>query len=169
MTKIYVLLFLAITFSQVLAFNPPHYCQRDPRWGRERLGAGPDTIHSGGCLMTSVASMLAGCGVKVNGQLPNPSTMNAWLKAHNGYVGDNFKWASIGPLGFRFQGHVKAKADITRALSHGKYVILCVNHGHHYVLAKGIAANGYSVMDPAMGGKSVYGFGEVVNAAIYQH
>jgi len=169
MNKTYILLFLALSFASVLAFNPPHYCQRDPRWGKQVLGSGPDTIHSGGCLMTSVASMLAGAGVRINGQLPNPSTMNAWLKAHRGFIRDDFIWGSIGPLGFRFLGKVTGQSQITQALRSGKYVILCVNHGHHYVLATGVTNGGYTVMDPALGGKPVYKFGEVVNASIYHH
>lgn len=44
-------------------------------------------------------------GIKVNGLVSNPSTLNNWLKKNGGYVsGDSFVWDSTRPLGLPFSG-----------------------------------------------------------------
>ena len=45
--------------------------------------------------MSSTAMLLAGTGVKVNGQIADPHTVNAWLKSNGGFSGDLFIWGSI--------------------------------------------------------------------------
>jgi len=116
--------------------------------------------------MSSVASMVAGRGGKVNGATPNPETMNKWLKTNGGFSGNNFVWGSLKPLGFNFEGKVKGQNQISSALNNGKNVLLNVNGGRHYVLATGVDKTGYTVMDPGYQ-KTHYKFNEVVNAGVY--
>jgi len=168
MSKTALLIIAVFCLTSTLAINAPVFKQGDPRWKGQTLGFGPSTIGSAGCLMTSVTSMVNGAGVKVNGALPNPSTMNAWLKSHGGFQRDLFVWGSISSLGFKFQGKISGKTSIVNAVKgKGKYVILNVNKGGHYVLATGgVTSTGYNVMDPGYN-KSHYTFAEVVSASVY--
>ena len=162
-----ILVVTLLCFKSIIAFNPPTYRQGDPRWGKEILGFGPNTIAAAGCLMTSVTSMVAGEGVQISGVVPTPDVMNNWLKGNNGFVsGDLFVWAAVEPLGFNFLGFVTAKDDVVNSLNQGHLVILNVMKGGHYVLALSDTGSGYSVMDPA-NFKAVYGYSEVVRAGLY--
>lgn len=50
--------------------------------------------------MTSVTMALGGIGYDFT-----PSTMNQWLKGHNGYYdGDGYLWNSVNILGMQFRG-----------------------------------------------------------------
>jgi hypothetical protein len=71
--------------------NDTWYSQRDPRWARETLGSGPDTIGQSGCLITCVASAL-------DPHWP-PSLLNGWLKRNDGYYGMGFRFDSVERLG----------------------------------------------------------------------
>ena len=42
-----------------------------------------------GCLMSSTSMALAGHGIDVGGKGANPGSLNAWLRAHNGYTPTN--------------------------------------------------------------------------------
>eukprot|EP00949_MAST-11_sp_MAST-11-sp1_P002653 g2653.t1 len=72
----------------------PHYMQCDPRWANDTIGVpgakGRSTICMEGCALTSLASALAGFGVRLPGdsELPTPGTLNRWLLGHQGYVCD---------------------------------------------------------------------------------
>lgn len=174
MTKVLLLVaFLALVgvihygLEHLLAFRPPTYLQSDPKWGNITLGYGPANISAAGCLMTSISSMAAGEGIKMDGAPVNPETMNYWLLANNGYAdGDDFVWASIDSLGFTFEGFDNTTTQALSDLHSGKLVILNVAQGHHYVLATGSTDVGFTVMDPA-GWKAVYPFDEVVRSGIY--
>jgi len=170
MSKTVFALLTVLCFTSVFAaFNPPKYSQVDSRWKNQILGFGPSTIGSAGCLLTSVSSMIAGNNVNVDGALPNPSTMNNWLKKNGGFSGDLFVWGSISKLGFAFEGKVSNIVDIIKNYNTpGKYVILNVNQGRHYVLATGRTNDGFNVMDPGYS-KTFYKNNEIVSASIYRH
>lgn len=53
--------------------------QRDPRWSSKKLGFGNTTIHSYGCTITAIASLLN----------TTPDAVNDRLKAVNGFAGTN--------------------------------------------------------------------------------
>ena len=159
MFKLVVL--LALSAAVINAWNPPTFKQCDSRWAHETLGYGPDTICQAGCLMTSVTSMVAGCGHNYN-----PSTMNSWLKAHGGFQGDLYVWGPIKEFGFNYQGQITGTAAIRAAVTAGKRVILNVNNGHHWVLALKDTGSGFDVMDPGYNTKH-YAYSDVVRAGIY--
>ena len=107
--------------------------------------------------MSSAAMALAGIGQTSY----NPSTLNAWLKTHGGYVQqDLFVWASINPLGLVFTGFI-GNADIASKLNGGGIVILNVHNGGHWVLATGISGNTIYVNDPGYSTTS-YSMSEIV-------
>ena len=161
MSKTALLIIAVFCLSSVLAWSPPNFKQCDSRWGSQILGHGPDTICKSGCLMTSVTSMVVGCGQKYD-----PSSMNAWLKSHGGFSGDLFVWGSVSSLGFTFRGKITGTPAIKAAYKAGQRVILNVNQGHHYVLATGDSGTGFNVMDPGSN-KAHYTYGEVVSASIF--
>ena len=83
--------------------------------------------------MSSVSMALHSRGKTVDGKKTTPGTLNTWLKAHGGYVGNYFVWGSVGALGLKFSTHTSNHADIKNCLcDSGCEVILWVNYGGHY-------------------------------------
>lgn len=87
--------------------------QRDPKWNRKKLGFGQTTIHSYGCTITSLASLLD----------LTPDVVNDKLKEVGGYAGTNKNliiWSKIDEAfdnaSFKFRGYeydnFKVKAAI---------------------------------------------------------
>jgi hypothetical protein len=147
---------IAMLLVLAAARTYPLYKQCDTRWGSEHLGTSTTTICQAGCLMSSVAMALAGCGHSYN-----PSTLNTWLKGHGGYVsGDEFVWGSVKPLGFAYEGKI-ANSQIGSHLSAGNIVILNVHSGRHWVLATSISGSTVSVHDPGFSTTS-YTLSEIV-------
>ena len=110
MLKILIMYFAALLgFTGVDSFwemdparSYPLYKQCDPKWGNDQLGTSSNTICRAGCLMSSVAMALSGCGISYN-----PQSLNHWLKGHGGYVnGDLFVWASVNSLGLTYKGKI---------------------------------------------------------------
>lgn len=127
----------------VLSRSYPMYKQCDSSWAKEQLGTSSNTICSAGCLMSSAAMALSGTGHSYN-----PSSLNAWLKGHGGYVsGDLFVWASINQLGLSFEGKVP-NSQIKSKLDQGKVVICNVHNGGHWVLAHSYNGDNIMVNDP---------------------
>jgi hypothetical protein len=137
---------------------PTTYAQHDPRWAGSRLGSSPYTLGGQGCLISSVASMLA----DVSGDPKwTPQELNTWLTVNHGYSGgSNFIFNSIDALGIvKYESladyAMPAPMDkIERYLSEGGYVIVKVDFNpatmqveQHYCRYLG---NG-RVMDPWYG------------------
>lgn len=133
----------ALLVVGILTRTYPMYKQCDNAWRNEQLGTSSNTICSAGCLMSSAAMALAGTGHSFN-----PSTLNAWLKGHGGYVsGDLFVWGSINPLGLTWEGKV-SNSQIKAKLDQGRVVICNVHNGGHWVLAYGYNGDNILVNDP---------------------
>jgi len=169
MAKLIAIIVLLNVLAIFGAFNPPVYKQYDSRWSDIILGFGPDTIGHSGCLMTSVTSMAAGYGIKINGSIPDPIIMNEWLKENGGFVsGDLFVWDSVKPLGLVWQGFVFDPFTAINLMKQGYNVILNVLGGHHYVLALAPNEVGFDVMDPGYI-KTSYTFQDVVRYSYYKY
>jgi hypothetical protein len=141
----------------------PLYKQCDSKWGNEHLGTSSNTICKAGCLMSSVAMALSGCGHNYN-----PGTLNTWLKGHGGYVsGDLFVWGSVKSLGLNYIGKV-SNANIESNLKAGHIVILNVHKGAHWVLATSMSGSTIQVHDPGFSTTS-YTLSEIVagNSGLY--
>jgi len=155
---------LSLLVVAIMARNYPLYKQCDPQWANQQLGTSSDTICKAGCLMSSMAMALSGCGHAFN-----PSTLNTWLKGHGGYVsGDLFVWGSVNPLGLTFaakvaNSHIKANLDV------GNVVICNVHNGGHWVLATGYSGDTIYVNDPGYQVSS-YTLGQIVDGqnAVYR-
>ena len=159
--KVVIFVFLVVG---VFTRTYPLYKQCDSAWKNEQLGTSSSTICSAGCLMSSASMALAGTGHSFN-----PSTLNAWLKTHGGYVsGDLFVWASINSLGLTFEGKV-ANSQIKTKLDQGKVVICNVHNGGHWVLATGYNGDNILVNDPGYSTTS-YTLSQIVDGqnAIYR-
>ena len=124
----------------------PLYKQCDPRWGNDTIET--TTVCAVGCLMSSTAMALAGHGIGVGAARADPGTLNAWLRANNGYDSSNdFNEAALPPLdpqhiawsdagGMHRQNDVPLPA-IQALLSAGAPVIANVDKGRHFVLVVG--------------------------------
>jgi len=149
---ILVALLLVIAASRTY----PLYKQCDSRWANEQLGTSSNTICKAGCPMSSVSMALAGIGKNYN-----PSSLNAWLKGHGGYVsGDLFVWGSVNSLGLSYVGKI-ANSAIGSNLDANNVVILNVHNGGHWVLATGHSGNSIHVNDPGYS-TTAYDLSEIV-------
>jgi hypothetical protein len=134
----------------------PLYKQCDAKWGSEQLGTSSNTICKAGCLMSSVSMALSGIGKNYN-----PSSLNAWLKGHGGYVsGDLYVWGSVSSLGLSYVGKI-ANSAIGSNLDANNIVILNVHGGAHWVLATGHSGSSISVNDPGYS-TSAYNLADIV-------
>ena len=110
--------------------------------------------------------ILADCGKTINGQSPNPRSLNAWLSANNGYSSASLVWSSLSNFGLTYVGKVSSDASIKSYFDNGKAVILNVNNGGHWVLMTGYSGNNYEVNDPGYP-RTSYSTNEVINSAVY--
>lgn len=155
---------LAILATGVLGIDFPLYKQCDSKWGQEQLGTSSKTICSSGCTVSSAAMMLYALG---NTQL-DPSTLNKWLIENKGFDrGNNFVWGSISKFGVSFYGFI-SNSQIKEFLDQGKFLILNVRSGGHWVLATGYSGDTIYVNDPGYSVES-YTLSQVVNGrtAVY--
>lgn len=131
----------------------PLFKQFDYTWANDTIQT--KTVGAVGCLMSSTSMALASHGVGIpsagssGGTLATtPGTLNAWLRAHHGYVGDNDMDEEAVPALDR--SHVSwsdgtsmhrtndlSLADVAARLASGQPVIANVMHGHHFVLVVG--------------------------------
>lgn len=103
------------------------------------------------------------------GNAYNPSTINTWLKGHNGFAsGDLFVWGSVNPLGLSYSGLI-SNSNIYSNLASNNIVIINVLNGGHWVLATSMNGNTIYVNDP---GKSTasYTLSSIVpnNSRVYR-
>jgi hypothetical protein len=107
--------------------------------------------------MTSAAMALNAIGNSVN-----PSSLNKWLTANNGYVKDDlFVWASINSWGVTFAGFI-SNNKIAKYIDDGYIVIVNVHNGGHWVLATGYQGDTINVNDPGYISVS-YTLSQIVN------
>lgn len=116
------------------------YSQRDLKWAAVRMGTSIGTIGSVGCLITSIASMLADAG-----KIYTPDTLNSWLIQNGGYVSGNlFVYASIDKLGAtQFKTRIDCPKDpapigqLDAEIIASNFVLVKVNNGlppdYHWV------------------------------------
>lgn len=62
-----------------------HFWQRDSKWGDMRLGFGGTTLAQEGCLVCSVADIIA----DTIDQDVTPAKLNRWLARNDGFIGGN--------------------------------------------------------------------------------
>ena len=158
------LILIGILTILALGRNYPLFSQCDPKWGNDRVGTSSKTLCQIGCLVSSSAMALAGTVAKDQ----NPGTRNKWLTANNGYAGTQYIWSTVNKFGLNFQGFV-ANSQIKSNLDAGNIVIVNVNSGSHWVLAKGYSGNDILVNDPGYS-KTSYPISGIVdgNSGVYK-
>lgn len=135
--------------------------QSDSAWGSISLGGSNETISSAGCLVTSVAMLIAKSGVETNVEGDfNPGTFVQRLNQIGGFYGASFVWGSVSEAAPSFQfvsrtyvsGQSRSQKLQTLAnlLNQGYYVVAEVkgNTGQHWVAIDGIDGNNIMMMDP---------------------
>ena len=142
--------------------------QCDAAWGSAVLGSST-TVCTSGCVVCSLASGMAGRGIKVSGATPTCGNLNTWLKANNGFSGNLLIWGSVAGFGLTYEGQTSTIAAIKTAICAGKIVILNVNQGGHWVLAKSYNGDIFTVNDSGYT-KSTYAASEIylAKAAVYR-
>lgn len=130
-------------------------------WVSIPLGNSHETIKSAGCLVTSVAMLIAKSGVptNVNGEF-NPGTFVESLNANNAFTGTGaYKWTtspaapsfqkagSIGVSGYSKQQKLNKLIEL---INNGYYVVAEVkgNTGQHWVAVDAVAGQTIVMMDP---------------------
>ena len=129
-------------------------------WTSVPLGSSNETIQSAGCLVTSVAMLIAKSGVETNISDFNPGTFVEQLNNNGGFSGANFVWASASNVAprFNYQGKVNVAGQSRKEklnklkglLESGYYVVAEVkgDTGQHWVAIDGISGDSILMMDP---------------------
>jgi len=142
----------------------PLFCQGDPAWRTERLGAsgeGPTLAHAG-CAVTACAMALS----RLGGRVVTPDALVRHLRASGGFKGPLVDWSSAGsaiPAGPRASPGDLDCTRVDRELAAGRPVLLRVVHEvqgrpqQHWVCLTGRDARTgqYSANDPATGRTTV--------------
>ena len=138
--------------------------QRSPAWANVPLGSNGETIGSVGCLVTSVAMLIAKSGVPTP-EIPNfnPGTFVQFLNTHGGFNGSLFIMSGATAAAPRFvlqnQFSVagwsrEAKLNkLKELLSDGhNYVVAEVkgNTGQHWVAIDAVQGDNVVMMDPGL-------------------
>jgi len=141
-------------FPRAVALDVPAFRQDDPRWHDDPLGDTTDTLGTAGCAVTSAAMVLKSYGVDTD-----PQRLNAYLTAHQGYVGTGYiVWEKAAELG---QGGIeKAYEDLPSywridwQLMKRNPVIVRIHFpggGMHFVVIAGKRGFDYLILDPGAG------------------
>ena len=156
----------ALSASCKVNRSSPLYKQCDDRWRNNKLGSS-STICAVGCLMSSVASGMAGAGKTINGQTVTPSVLNSFLLSNGGYSGNLYVWGTVERFGLRYEGQTTDKGTLRTNICANKMVILNVKNGGHWVLATGYDGDTFNVNDSGAT-RYTYPSGEVVRGATYR-
>lgn len=85
--------------------------------------------------------------LKGNGYDYNPRMLNNWLRANDGYSGNDIVWGAVNSIGLKYEGKIGAGL-VKNRLDQNKIVIINVNGRGHWVLAYGYSRNSIKVNDP---------------------
>ncbi len=139
-------------------------------WTGVQLGSSGKTIKQVGCLVTSVAMLIAKSGVQTNIADFNPGTFVTYLNSHGGFSGANFVWASVSQAAPNFkyvssvsvagQSQAEKLNTLKGLLDKNYYVVAEVkgNTGEHWVAVDGISGDGkVLMMDPGSESTDMWG------------
>jgi hypothetical protein len=138
----------------------PQFYQGDPRWGRDPVGATPDSMAAVGCAVSSAAMVLASYGADVD-----PGRLNTFAATHQGYTPQGWLYweaaAAYPPaIARKIYEDKPSYALIDRNLLAGNPVIVRIRlpgGTTHFVVIAGKRGFDYLIRDPAgRGGGVVY-------------
>ncbi|KAJ3431001.1 hypothetical protein M0812_02677 [Anaeramoeba flamelloides] len=174
-----VIIILLISFvepKKVVPYNYPVFKQCDPRWASNVMGKNGDTICQVGCLMSSTSMAINGHSIKIDGKNSDPETLNAWLRANDGYDdGSDLKEnviPQIAPSKISWVGRADSltrEQVIEKLKSHKDIVIANVMNGRHFVLVVGYDDSDdsfYYVNDPGFT-RSTYKASDIVGWRLF--
>ena len=132
--------------------------QYDSSWGSVTMGPSRTTLKSAGCTTTSLAILMAKSGAVTDMSNFSPVTLARTLQYSNTgcmkYWDDYNSWKSYAPT-FRFVGQYSLSGSISNKastikgyLDDGKYVMIVVRNGGHYVAADRVEGNTVYIHDP---------------------
>jgi hypothetical protein len=131
-------------------------CQRDPKWGKEKLGESPLTIARWGCTTCCICMI-----TDYFGFYKDPVEIQKYIK----YTDNNHPqgpgliiWQSINIGGLKFEKRLYAQNDteIQKSLKDPKKAVILEVNKNHWVLVIGKIpfTNIYRIADPLYGDKS---------------
>lgn len=140
-----------------MSFTTNLLWQNDPRWANTPLGFGPQTISQWGCLTTSLAMLVNGCGYN-----ETPATLSQKMTAIRAFNGAAINAYRIGEA---FPGVAMANlvdctnvaaplTTIDAELAGNKPVLVCVDQSpasgiqDHWVLLYAKSGSDYLMLDP---------------------
>lgn len=141
-------------FPRRVELAVPQFRQADPAWRLDRLGDTESTLGAEGCAVTSAAMVLKSYGVNTD-----PQRLNAFLTAHDGYVGQGWlvweKATDIQP-GCAEKAYEDAPSHwlIDSNLLRGNPVIVRIRFPSgitHFVVICGKDGLDYLIRDPGAG------------------
>ncbi|MBL9119611.1 MAG: pre-peptidase C-terminal domain-containing protein [Phycisphaerae bacterium] len=124
-----------------------HFSHIHGPWKNEKIGTSTTKIKKDGSILASLSMALAYAGADVD-----PSTLNQWLKSHNGYKGSStVKWLTAaqydGPQGLDYigPGSITTMAKLRQALDQGRIVLARSDRydtTSHWVVIRHYTGNG---------------------------
>ncbi|KAM9968152.1 hypothetical protein ACTFIW_002588 [Dictyostelium discoideum] len=157
----------------VIPYSYPLYKQCDSRWGGNEIIN--QTICDVGCLMSSCSMAIAGRGITLNNVVSTPGSLNSWLQANNGYVGDDLleetALTGVSPS-IQWVGSYSATDfsmdQVVDMINKQTIVIINVLQGAHFVLAVGYDQSNslFYVNDPGFD-TLTYTYADVVGYRIF--
>lgn len=141
--------------------------QMDPRWADIHLGSDGDTVKNIGCLVTSVAILIADSGLREAGEDFNPGTFAQSLSNNNGFTGGALIWATVEKVvpGFKVEnvwisltGNEREKINaIKNYISQGFKIVVRVVTSQHWVAVDDIEGDIIYMNDPASWSDNMFG------------
>jgi ABC-type bacteriocin/lantibiotic exporter with double-glycine peptidase domain len=140
------------------------FCQRDPRWAAQKLGASSLALGRYGCTTTCIADLSTYYGKEFN-----PSQVCSYIK----YTSDGLViWGSCQFSQYRFERREYGRndANIKAALKNPDTSVILQVDGFHWVVATGTTVFGnYKIADPWFGDKAtVSRYGRITGAAYFR-
>lgn len=152
--------------SQYSAEHVPCYRQKDPLWGKDKLGDSSYTMSGSGCLTTCIAAALT--AQHPAAEPLTPGELNRLFSEAGVYnASGDIVWGKIKDALPETEVLVASGVDnreIDQMLAEGKYPAVRVKvHGRgawHWVLIAGTDENGYLCMDPLNGDEKLIPFSD---------
>ena len=146
--------------------------QAGASWSNIKMGNSGRTIGQIGCLVTSIAMLIAKSGVQTNIANFNPGTFVQFLNNNGGFDGDgnlayapiskaapSFKW--VNQIDLTGMSKDQKLNTIRNYISQGYYITAEVStSGQHWVAIDSVNGNSIRIMDPATNVTDLWGSGK---------
>eukprot|EP01127_Copromyxa_protea_P009679 TRINITY_DN2297_c0_g1_i2.p1 TRINITY_DN2297_c0_g1~~TRINITY_DN2297_c0_g1_i2.p1 ORF type:complete len:150 (-),score=37.16 TRINITY_DN2297_c0_g1_i2:63-512(-) len=135
-----------------------------------------DTVCNQGCAMSCVSMALAGYNITIDGQTSNPGTLNAWLRANDGYEcagGDCCNLILDAPT--RISPRIRSLGEplvpsletLVSWVKSGYITIIHVRNQHHFVLVTDFKAPDVFVVNDPGFDQTEYHYSDIHDILLY--